>query len=83
MTGEYIQPADVAELTGLTLTALAGLRCHGTGPLRAFALGVPSVGPVTLPWVVHLVGIRFRGLPVSGSPVRAFFCISLPAIARA
>jgi hypothetical protein len=32
MTGEYIQPADVAELTGLTLTALAGLRCHGTGP---------------------------------------------------
>lgn len=32
MTGEFIQPSDVAELTGLTLQALAHLRWHGGGP---------------------------------------------------
>lgn len=32
MTGEYIRPAEVAELTGLTVAALAQLRYKGTGP---------------------------------------------------
>ncbi|WP_313540213.1 helix-turn-helix transcriptional regulator [Leifsonia aquatica] len=32
MTGEFIQPADVVELTGLSLAALAQLRYQGKGP---------------------------------------------------
>jgi hypothetical protein len=32
MTGEYIQPEDVAELTGMSLKALGYLRWHGGGP---------------------------------------------------
>jgi hypothetical protein len=32
MTGEYIRPPDVAELTGLTVAALAQLRYKGKGP---------------------------------------------------
>ncbi|MBO1739810.1 AlpA family transcriptional regulator [Leifsonia sp. TF02-11] len=32
MTGEFIRPADVAELTGLTVAALAQLRYRGKGP---------------------------------------------------
>ncbi|NEN07641.1 hypothetical protein G3T36_17435 [Diaminobutyricibacter tongyongensis] len=32
MTGEFIQPSDVAELTGLSLAALAQLRYRGKGP---------------------------------------------------
>lgn len=32
MTGEYIRPSDVAELTGLTVAALAQLRYRGKGP---------------------------------------------------
>ncbi len=32
MTGEFIQPAEVVELTGLSIAALAQLRYHGKGP---------------------------------------------------
>ncbi|ERK70318.1 hypothetical protein N136_03348 [Leifsonia aquatica ATCC 14665] len=32
MTGEFIQPAEVVELTGLSVAALAQLRYHGKGP---------------------------------------------------
>jgi hypothetical protein len=32
MTGEFILPEDVAELTGMTLKALNYLRWHGGGP---------------------------------------------------
>ena len=32
MTGEFIQPTDVAELTGLSIAALAQLRHRGQGP---------------------------------------------------
>ncbi len=32
MTGDYIQPEDVAELTGMSLKALGYLRWHGGGP---------------------------------------------------
>ncbi|SEB09058.1 helix-turn-helix transcriptional regulator [Leifsonia sp. 21MFCrub1.1] len=32
MTGEFIRPTDVAELTGLSVAALAQLRYKGKGP---------------------------------------------------
>lgn len=32
MLGEFVQPSEVVELTGLSLSALAHLRCQGTGP---------------------------------------------------
>jgi len=32
MTGEFIQPAEVAELTGLSVSALAEMRYEGKGP---------------------------------------------------
>lgn len=32
MEEEFIQPASVTEITGLTAGALAQLRYHGTGP---------------------------------------------------
>jgi len=32
MTGEFIQPAEVTELTGLSIAALAQLRHRGQGP---------------------------------------------------
>ncbi len=32
MTGEFIQPAEAAELTGISIAALAQLRHRGQGP---------------------------------------------------
>ncbi|MGA0568124.1 helix-turn-helix transcriptional regulator [Rathayibacter sp. KR2-224] len=32
MLGDYIQPVEVEELTGISVGALAQLRYHGTGP---------------------------------------------------
>jgi predicted DNA-binding transcriptional regulator AlpA len=32
MTGDFIQPAEVTELTGLSIAALAQLRHRGQGP---------------------------------------------------
>lgn len=32
MNGEFIQPSEVVDLTGLSLAALAQLRYHGNGP---------------------------------------------------
>jgi hypothetical protein len=32
MIGEFIQPSDVVELTGLSIAALAQLRYQGRGP---------------------------------------------------
>lgn len=32
MLGDYIQPPEVEEITGITVGALAQLRYHGTGP---------------------------------------------------
>ena len=32
MSGEYIQPSTVVEITGLAVTALAQLRYQGRGP---------------------------------------------------
>ncbi|GAA4163833.1 hypothetical protein GCM10022286_24880 [Gryllotalpicola daejeonensis] len=32
MSGEFIQPAEVAEITGLSIASLAQLRYEGKGP---------------------------------------------------
>jgi hypothetical protein len=32
MNGDYIQPSEVEEITGISVGALAQLRYHGTGP---------------------------------------------------
>ena len=33
MDSDFIPPAEVSEITGLSLNSLAQLRSHGTGPL--------------------------------------------------